>query len=275
MANADYYITLGVSKTASADEIKKAYRKLALQYHPDRNKSKEATEKFKELSHAYEILSDPQKREAYDQHGEAAFQPEGQQPPYNQQGSPFTYSYQTQGGQQGGFDGFTDPNDIFEQFFGGASPFSSRQPRHTYTLTLDFEEAVKGGEKTVVIDGKQQKIKIPAGVDAGTKIRYGNYDIVMELLPNPLFARKGADLFTEEEISFKQAALGSIVPVKTLEGTLKLKIPAGTQPETIIRLSDKGIPRLKGPGRGSLYVKIRVIIPKTLSKEQKELLERF
>lgn len=274
MADKDFYTTLGVSKTASADEIKKAYRKLALQYHPDRNKAKGSVEKFKELSHAYEILSDPQKREAYDQHGETAFQPEGQQSSYGQQGSPFTYSYQTRSGQ-GSFDGFTDPNDIFEQFFGGASPFASRQPRHTYTLTLDFEEAVKGGDKTVVIDGKQQKIKIPAGVDTGTKVRYGNYDIVMEILPNPLFARKGADLFTEEEISFKQATLGTIIPVKTLEGTLKLKIPAGTQPETIIRLSGKGISKLKGSGRGSLYIKIRVTIPKTLSKEQRELLEKF
>ncbi len=274
MADKDFYTTLGVSNSATNDEIKKAYRKLALLYHPDKNKSKEATEKFKELSHAYEILSDPQKREAYDQHGESAFQQGGQQPHgYGQQESPFTYSYQTQGGA--GFDGFTDPNDIFEQFFGGASPFSSRQPRHTYTLTLDFEEAVKGGEKTVSIDGKQQKIKIPAGVDTGNKIRYKDYDIVMEVLPDPLFARRGENLFTEETISFKQAALGTVIPIKTLEGILKLKIPAGSQPDTVIRLSGKGVPILKKTGRGSLYIKIRVTIPKTLTKEQKELLEKF
>jgi len=274
----NYYEVLGISKNATVDEIKSAYRKLALKYHPDRNKAKDATEKFKEASHAYEILSDPQKRQTYDQTGNEAFQENGQQQKqYNQEESPFNYSYQSGDGTQG-FSGFTDPNDIFEQFFGGGSPFSNRQSeptRQTYTLTLDFDEAVHGIEKTVAIDGKQKKIKIPAGVDTGTKIRYGNYDIVMEVTPNPLFRRKDSDIFTEENITFKQAALGDIITIKTIDNPIKLKIPAGTQPETMIRLSGRGIPKLKGSGKGDMYVKIMVTIPRVLSKEQKELLEKF
>jgi len=178
----NYYEVLGVLKNATDDEIKKAYRKSALKYHPDRNKAKDATEKFKEISHAYEILSDTKKRQAYDQgENDAVNEKRSQQRQDPQRQSPFSYS------------DFTDPNDIFEQFFGGGSPFSNRQSgqtRQTYTLTLDFDEAVHGIEKTVIIDGKQKNIKIPAGVDSGTKIRYGNYDIVMEVTPNPLFRRK-------------------------------------------------------------------------------------
>lgn len=273
----DFYAVLGIPKNSTTDDIKKAYRKLALQYHPDRNKSKEGVEKFKELSHAYEILSDSQKRQAYDQFGEQAFDQNGSQQPQQHQttgqGGPFTYSYQAQG--NGGFDGFTDPNDIFEQFFGGASPFSTRQPRQTYTLTLDFKEAVNETQKRFMLEGKQQTIKIPSGVDTGTKIRYGNFDIIMEVIPDHVFKRDGADVFTEEEISFKQAALGVIIPIRTLDGTLKLKIPPGTQPGTRIKLSERGIQRLKRPGRGDQYVQIKVTIPKTLSPQQKELLEKF
>ncbi len=273
MTNKDFYSTLGISKSANADEIKKAYRKLALQYHPDQNKSKEALEKFKEISHAYEVLSDREKRHAYDQLGDRAFEPDGT--PHNQQhptenDAPFTYSYQTQNGG-----GFQDPQDIFDQFFGGNSPFSTHQPRQTYTLTLDFAEAVTGEQKRFVLNGKQQTIKIPPGVDTGTKIRYGEFDIIMEVIPDPHFKRDGADILTEEEISFKQAALGDTIQIRTLDGLLKLKISPGTQPGTIIRLSGRGIQRLKKKDKGNLYVKVRVTIPRTLTIKQKELLEKF
>src|ERR1035437_3105485 len=150
--NKDYYQILGVSKSASADEIKKAYRKLALQFHPDKNKTKEADAKFKEVTKAYEVLSDSQKKQTYDQFGTAAFEQGGPGAGgpfgggFGQQGGqygPFTYTYTADSGNAD-FGGFSDPFDIFEQFFGGASPFGRRQHREVYSLKIDFMEAVKG-----------------------------------------------------------------------------------------------------------------------------------
>jgi DnaJ-class molecular chaperone len=278
----DYYEILGVAKSASADEIKKAYRKLALQYHPDRNKTKEGEEKFKEVTKAYEVLSDAQKRQAYDQFGAAAFEqggPTGQGPFGGfggQQGGqygPFTYSYST--GGQGDYGGFSDPFEIFEQFFGGASPFGSRQRRPTYSLHISFDEAVHGTEKEVTIDKKNQKIKIPAGVDRGSRIRFGDYDIVVDVAQDTHFQREGYDLVTSESISFSLAALGGEIDVKTIDGTLSLRIPSGTQPGAVFRLRGRGVPNVRGSGRGDQYVKIGVSVPKTLTKRQKELLEEF
>lgn len=284
MANSnDYYEMLGVSKTATADEIKKAYRKLALQYHPDRNKTKEGEEKFKEITKAYEVLSDPQKRQTYDQFGAAAFEqggmggggPFGGAQGGQGQYGPFTYSYST-GGQGFDFGGFSDPFDIFEQFFGGASPFGQqRQRRPLYSITISFMDAVKGVEKEVTIDGKKQKIKIPAGVDNGSRIRFGDFDLLIEVAPDPTFQREGADVIVTKEISFPQAVLGDQVQVDTVEGPVTIRIPAGTQPESLIRLRGKGIQRLRGSGKGDEYVRIKITIPKTVTKRQKELLEEF
>lgn len=279
MANQDYYSLLGVSKSASADEIKKAYRKLALQYHPDRNKTKEGEEKFKEITKAYEILGDPEKRQTYDQYGAAAFeQGAGGSGPFgggfNQQG-PFSYSYSTNG-QGFDFGGFSDPFEIFEQFFGGGgSPFGNRSRRPAYSLTLSFMEAVKGTEKEVMIDGKKQKIKVPAGVDTGTRMRFDTYDVIFDVASDRRFQREGSDVITEEEISFPQAVIGSDLKVETVEGPVTIKIPAGTQPETLIRLRGKGIQRLRSSGKGDHYVKIKVHIPKTITRKQKEILEQF
>jgi DnaJ-class molecular chaperone len=166
----DYYASLGVSKTATADEIKRAYRKLALEYHPDRNKTKEADGKFKEVTQAYEVLSDQQKRQTYDQFGAAAFEGGGQGPfggnqggPFGQQTGrygPFTYTYSTGGdGANADYGGFSDPFDIFEQFFGGGSPFGGRQRRSVYSLSIPFMDAVKGVEKEVTIEGKKAENK--------------------------------------------------------------------------------------------------------------------
>jgi DnaJ-class molecular chaperone len=282
----DYYQILGVSKTATETEIKRAYRKLALQYHPDRNKGKEAEGKFKEVTKAYEVLSDTSKRQTYDQFGAAAFEqggPSGQGAggPFGgfggQQG-PFTYTYSTSGGNPQGFDfggGFSDPFEIFEQFFGGGNPFGRQQRRSTYSLTITFMEAVKGVTKRVQLEGKTQTIKIPAGVDGGSRIRFGDYDVVIDVTPDKKFKRQGYDIVTEEEISFPQAALGSTLEVETVGESVKIKIPSGTQPETLIRLRGKGVRMLRGSGHGDHYVRIKITIPKNLSAHQKELLKEF
>lgn len=283
----DYYQTLGVTKSASPDEIKKAYRKLALQYHPDRNKGKDAEGKFKEVTKAYEVLSDPQKKQTYDQFGHAAFEQGAGQGPFGgaggpfggfgqQQGGPFSYTYSTGGDGGAGFDfgGFNDPFEIFEQFFGGQSPFG-RQRRQTYSLTLDFLEAVRGVTKKVTIDDKTQAIKIPAGVGEGSRIRFGNYDIVISVTSDKRFQREGFDIIGVKEISFAFAALGGEINIETIDGDLKLRIPSGTQPGTAIRLRGKGVPHLHGSGRGDHYIRIKVTVPKHLTGKQKELLKEF
>lgn len=286
----DYYKILGVSKTASQDEIKRAYRKLAVQYHPDKNKTKEGEQSFKEVSKAYEALSDPQKRQAYDQFGSAAFEQGagGGQGPFGGgfaggnpfsggQSGPFTYTYSTGGGNNGAdYGGFSDPFEIFAQFFGGGSPFGSqRQRRPTYAITIDFMEAVKGVEKQVKIENKTQKIKIPAGVDNGSRIRFGNYDVVVDVRTSPKFQRQGQDIVSEKEVTFAQAALGDVIEVETINGMVKLRIPAGTQSETIFRLAQKGVPSPRGSGKGNHYVRIKIHIPKNLSSKQKELLKEL
>lgn len=284
MAEKDFYQILGVSKSASADDIKKAYRKLALQYHPDRNKSKDATEKFKEVTKAYEVLSDSQKRQAYDQFGSAAFEQGspfgGAQGPFGQARTgrygPFTYTYTTSGGPtEFDFGGFSDPFEIFEQFFGGASPFGSRQRRPTYSLTIDFMEAVRGATKRVTIDGKTQTIKIPAGVDDNSRIRFGDWDVIVDVRPHSHFRREGYDIVSEHEILFSQAALGDVINVETVDGEVKLRIPSGTQPGTVFRLRGKGVPHVRGSEKGDHYVRIKVVIPKNLTSHQKKLLEEF
>lgn len=283
--NKDFYQILGVSKNASAEEIKKAYRRLALEYHPDRNKTKEASAKFKEISKAYEVLSDQQKRQTYDQFGASAFEGGGQGPfggsPFGGgqggQYGPFTYTYSGNGNAADfDFGGFNDPFEIFRQFFGGDSPFGGqRQRRPAYSLTLDFLEAVHGTEKIVNIEGKSQKIKIPAGVDDGSRIRFGTYDVVIDVKPDKRFQRQGYDIISDQEISFPQASLGDTIEVETVDGKVKLKIPSGTQPGTIIRLAQKGVKHLRGSSKGNHYVRIKVSVPKNLSSKQKNLLKEF
>ncbi len=280
----DYYSVLGVSKTASQDEIKKAYRKLALEYHPDRNKTKEAGAKFKEVTKAYEVLSDESKKQTYDQVGHAGFEqggfgsaggggPFGGGAQTGQYG-PFTYS--TSGGSANfDFGGFSDPFEIFEQFFGGQSPFGQRERRPSYSLRISFDEAVHGVEKQVSIDGKNQKIKIPSGVDRGSRIRFGDYDVVVDVVPSNKFAREGYNIVSEKEVSFPLAALGGEMPVETVDGEVKIRIPAGTQPETVIRLAGRGVKHVQGSGKGDHYVRIKITVPKKLSRKQKELLEEL
>jgi DnaJ-class molecular chaperone len=290
----DYYEVLGVSKSASAAEIKSAYRKLALEWHPDKNKAPEANDKFKEINEAYAVVSDPKKRETYDQFGHSAFAPGagGGNPggsPYGGGQGPFSYYYSTGGNGAGSpFGGadFIDPFEIFEQFFGGGFGGSQggrrRAHREVYQLSIDFMDAVKGASKEIHLprgqagDGSVKKtIKIPAGVNTGSQIRFDDFDILIEVRPDKQYKREGDDLVIEQDITFMQAALGTVLEVPTVDGPLKIRIQPGTQPGTLVRLRGKGVPHVRGGGRGDAYVKINLHVPTHLSKKQKELLQEL
>jgi len=281
----DYYEVLGVSRNASRQEIKKAYRKLALQWHPDRNKSSEAEEKFKEINEAYEILSDSQKKGAYDQFGQAAFDPAAAGPfgggkTYTYRQGPFTYSYSNFGSGQSpsknpefSFGGFSDPFEIFEQFFGGASPF--RQQRiPTYKIQIDFMEAIKGCQKQISIGSKKRTIKIPAGVADGQRIRFQDFYLLVDVGKDPVFQREGDDIYIAQKIPFSLAVLGGVIEVPTIEGVVKLRVRSGTQSGTVIRLKGKGVKATGRWGQGDEYVKIIVAVPTKLTREQKQLLQK-
>ena len=349
MAKKDYYEVLGVSKTASEDEIKKAYRKLARKYHPDVNPDDESAEaKFKEVSEAYEVLANPEKKSTYDQYGHAGMDPN---------------SFGGFGG--GDFGGFSD---IFDVFFGGGGPGRSRTHRGPtrgndlrYDLIIDFEEAAFGTEKTISLsryencekcggsgakegteaktcetcggtgqvaqtqrtafgqfqtvkpcptcggegtiieekcpackgEGKVRKtkkleVKIPAGVDTGSRLRMsgegeagdlggpnGDLYIYISVRPHEYFIRQGNDIILEYPLNIVQASVGTEVEVPTLEGTIKLKIPEGTQSGTVFRLKGKGITSIKGYSKGDQHVQVKVIIPKNLTSEQKDTLKKL
>lgn len=273
----DYYELLGVSRGAPQSEIKKAYRKLALEYHPDRNKSAGAEAKFKKINEAYEILSDPKKRETYDQFGSAAFKGgfSGQEG-FDFGGfagrGPFTYTYTSGGGP---FGGFSDPFDIFESFFGSAAPFKRGQAKPHYSLKIGFMDAVKGGEKTVVVSGKEKVIKIPAGADDGTRVRYKDFDVSFDVLTDPVFKRDGNNVIVDMEIGIAEAALGAVVSVPKIDGQVKLRVRPGTQNGALVRLRGEGIPDIRTGRKGDQYVRFMVKIPERLTREQKRLLEEF
>lgn len=341
----DYYEVLGVNRNASEEDIKKAYRKLALQHHPDRNPGdKQAEEKFKEVSEAYQVLSDGQKRAQYDQFGHAAFG----------DGGPFA----------GGFDftaGFEDIfGDIFGEFFGagtGRRRGRGRGEDLRYNLTLSFEEAVSGVEKKIKIPrhgpcetcrgagakpgtapqtcptcrgrgqvsfqqgffsvsrtcnqcqgqgtlikdpcatcggtGRVRKlhtlsVKIPAGVDTGSRLKLrgegetgpaggasGDLYVVIQVEQHPIFIRDNLDIICEVPISFVQAALGAEIDVPTLDGKVKMKIPAATQSGKVFRMKGKGIKDVQGYHQGDQHVRITVETPTHLTSRQKELLKEF
>lgn len=351
MAKRDYYEVLGVSKTASDDELKKAYRTLAKKYHPDLNGGdKECEEKFKEVNEAYEVLSDPQKRARYDQFGHE---------------DPRTGGAGGYGDFTGGFGGGFD--DIFSAFFGGGfgGAQRARGPERgndlRYDLTITFEEAAFGCEKEITVTREENceecggtgakkgtspttcptckgtgqvqsfintpigrvsnvrvcdachgsgkiikdpcpkcngrgrvrrnrkiSIKIPAGIDNGMQIplrrqgepglrggENGDLYIFVTVRPHKLFTRENYDLYCDVTVSFTQAALGGEIDVPTLNGMTKYSLPEGTQPGAVVRLRGQGIQNLRGAGKGDLYIKINVEIPRRLTEKQKELLRQF
>jgi len=352
----DYYEVLGVARTATAEEIKKAYRKLAIQFHPDKNPgNKEAEEKFKEAAEAYEVLADDNKRKAYDQFGHAGAQ-----------GGGFDFS-QFGGAGGAGFSNLNDLfGDIFSEVFGAGGPGGrggrggvrgQRGADLRYNLSVSFEEAAFGVEKTIQVpretacktcsgtgarpgtsaetcgtcrgageirfqqgfftlsktcpdcSGSGQiikskcgdcrgsgrktettrlQVKVPAGIDSGQRLKLrgegeagtmgapsGDLYVVIEVDEHPFFRRDGVDVHCSVPISFPQAALGTEIDVPTLGGTVKLKIPAGTQSNKRFRLKAKGIAQLGGRDRGDQYVMIQVEVPSKLTSEQRQLLERF
>ncbi len=283
----DYYDILGVSKNANAEEIKRAYRKQALEWHPDRHKDeKEAAEKrFKEINEAYQVLSDPSKKNAYDQFGSAAFAPGGAPGGnpfaggFQGRSGPFTYTYYSTGDGQNPFGNmdFGDPFDIFESFFGGGNPFGRAQTRSVprYSMTISFMEAAKGVSKEVSVEGKKRKIKIPAGIYEGARINFGDFTLSVNIKPDKLFERQDDDIYVNVAIPFSLAILGGEIKVPTIESEIKIRIRPGTQSGTMMRLRERGVPHLHGRGNGDEYVRINVLVPEKLNRDQRNIIEEM
>lgn len=290
MAKKDYYEVLGVGKNASDDEIKKAYRKLAVKYHPDKNPGdKEAEAKFKEISEAHEVLSDKQKRARYDQFGHAGVGGAGG----SAGGNPFANGNYSFNGQSFNFDfgGSGGLDDILGSIFGfgGGARRPARGTDYRTTVVLSFEEAVFGTTKIITADGKDLKVKIPAGIDDGMSIRLsgkggaapkggtkGDLYVFVRVKPHKRLTREGNIILSDRVISMVDAALGTEVDVETVDGNVRMKVPAGTQSGTPFKLSGHGVPLMRSDGdRGPHIVTIIVETPKNLSKRQKELLEEF
>lgn len=288
MSKRDYYEVLGVKKDASDDEIKKAFRKLAIKYHPDKNPgNKDAEAKFKEANEAYSVLSDKTKRQRYDQFGHAGVGGAGG----GAGGNPFegfnfngqSFNFDFGGGGFGGLD------DILGAMFGGGFRGVRRGRDYRTSITIDFNEAIFGCTKTVSVDGDQIKLKIPAGIYDGQSIRLngkggpapqeggqrGDLYVEVRVRAHKHLTREGDLILSEVTISMVEAVLGTEVDVETVDGEVTMKIPAGTQPGTNFKLSGHGAPRLGSDSRGPHIVTVNVEIPKNLSRKQKELIEEF
>ena len=305
----DYYETLGVSKTASEDEIRSAFRKLARKHHPDVAKDKKtAEEKFKQINEAYEVLSDPEKRRKYDQLGEHWNQPGGFQPPpqwgAGQPGGGFRWGSGENGGVEFEFGG-TGFSDFFEAFFGGGrgrSAFGGFGQREVTAergndveadIMVTLEEALHGSTRQVSLRRAGSKktetyqVKIPRGVREGQRIRLAGQGEAGErggksgdlfwrvcLARHPDFSVEGSDLVHEMKIAPWQAVLGDKLIVPTLEGNARLKLPPGTQVGQRFRLRERGLPGVSGQ-RGDLYVVVQIALPKKLTETEREIWEQL
>jgi len=292
MAEKDYYDILGVKKTATADEIKKAYRGLAKKFHPDKNKgNKDAENKFKEMSEAYAVLSDQEKREQYDRLGKEAFRSGGGPNPFQGGGNPFgagfDFSQFTGGGARarggrrtaGGAGGFTD---IFSDLFGGGGGFEpgpERGPDLEAELTIEFRDAILGTTMDLTINGKPVKVKIPEGMSDGQRIRLrgkgapgsgggpaGDLNVLIHIRAHPLFERRGDDIYIDLPIKVGEAIRGGEVEVPTIHGPVRARIPAGTQGGQTFRIRGKGVKK-KGGTHGDHYYRVQITAPKSTAAE--------
>lgn len=308
----DYYQILGVDKQASVDDIKKAYRKLAVKWHPDKNpNNKTAEEKFKKISEAYAVLSDPVKRQQYDNFGSDQFSQRYSQDDifrgvdldeilrsfgfggFRAGGRSFRTSTKRAENSQGEF------SDIFRNIYMNSDQQhyarTESQKGHDieYNLSISLEDSVFGAEKKISFQKgnsiEEINVKIPAGISNGKKLRLpgkgmaghdggpnGDLFLNINIMSHPIFARDGNDLYLEKYISFSGAALGTSIEVTTLDGTVKrIKIQPGTQNSTKIRMKGYGVPGLKGSVKGDLYIKVNVEIPKKLSEKQIKLIKQL
>ena len=294
MAEKDYYEILGVKKSAPEEEIKKAYRALAKKYHPDKNKgNKEAENKFKEISEAYAVLSDKEKREQYDRLGREAFSFGGGGGGAGSGANPFggfdfsdfvnRARAQQQGGARGGrrsTGGFTD---IFSDLFGGGGGFEevpSRGQDVEAELTIPFRDAVLGTTMELSVNGSPIKVKIPEGVRDGQRIRLrgkgsggrggqpGDLNVLIHVTPHSFFERKGDDIHMELPITIGEAIRGAEVEVPTIHGPVRARIPAGTQGGQTFRLSGKGVKK------GDHYYRVQIVVPRDAPADAVDAIER-
>ena len=288
----DYYKILGVSRDAKTDDIRKAYRKLAKQYHPDINKEAGAEEKYKEINEAYEVLKDPDKREKYDtlgmnwQQGQDFTPPPGWGSSGGYQrvefGGNFSDFFQTLFGGSGGFGGL---GDLFGS--SGSGNFGSSGYHHPVSkdsnaeITLTLEEAFKAGKFSLKIGNRTQSVNIPKGITEGTKLTLrgksemgGDLHLTIHISPDPVYELNGYDLTREVKVPVYDAVLGKDLTVGTLTGEVAVKMPPGIQDGQKLRLRGKGMPKRDGTN-GDLFVRVRIEIPRHLSAKQKELWQKI
>ncbi|MGQ9765895.1 MAG: DnaJ C-terminal domain-containing protein [Anaerolineae bacterium] len=304
----DYYKILGVDRNADEKEIKKAYRRLARQYHPDMNPGDKAAEaRFKEINEAHEVLSDPEKRRKYDElrQNYQRWQQAGGQP------GGFDWSQWMHRAQPGGvrveygdikdFEdlfGGTGFSDFFEAIFGGMGTQTAGGVRAGRTaaaaqnieqeVEITLEEAFRGTQRIMELDGRRLEVKIPAGVKTGSKVRVpgegfsaggaavrGDVYLVIKVLPHPVFERRGDDLYCEVPVDMFKALLGGEVQVPTLAGPVVLRVPPGTQSGRTFRLAGQGMPKLRSDQRGDLYAKVRITLPEKLSDREVQLVREW
>lgn len=297
MAFIDYYKILGVDKKASQEDIKKAYRKLARKYHPDLNpNNKEANKKFQEINEANEALSDPEKRKKYDEYGEHwknSDQFEQARQSRQNSGNPFSGSRSR--GQSASDFGGGDFSDFFESMFGGGGRSSGRSSMkykgqdYNASFSISLRDAYTTHKQTLTINDKKIRITIPAGIADEQVIKLkglgeegvnggpaGDLYLTINVQEDPIFKRLHNDLYLQQDIDLYTAVLGGEVMVETLDGKVKLKIPAGTQNGTKVRLKNKGFPLYKKDGEfGNLFITYNVKLPEHLTEKQKELFKEL